>query len=391
MELPNCSNESISHISFWYRYKTGTKSRIIYMIMLLAAIIALVATPFINIQISIKAAGILQSDAEKTVLSASVSGRITEIRMRDNQKLSKGDTLLVIDASLPGQQSKLLSKHSEQLIQLLQDVNQLIRHADLEGSQFLSPVLSTGQYHASWRYFLQEAEERRNAKDQAERIFNRYNALYKNNVLTVSEYEKFRFDYDQAISNLTILIKRYKSQWQMEAGGYRNELRDLAGQKAELNEQKKLYTLLATVNGSLQNISGLQAGAYVFASQKIGEISPDTELTAFCYIKPSDIGLIRIGQDVSFQIEAFNYNQWGMLRGKVLDISDDINTTKEGLPVFKIKCSLDTDHLKLNNGYRGYVKKGMNFTARFMVAERSLFQLLYDQVDDWLNPNLNAA
>jgi HlyD family secretion protein len=56
--------------------------------------------------------------------------------------------------------------------------------------------------------------------------------------------------------------------------------------------------------------------------------------------------------------------------------------------VFKVKCSLDVDHLKLKNGYKGYLKKGMNFTARFSVAERSLYQLLFDKVDDWINPNL---
>jgi HlyD family secretion protein len=30
----------------------------------------------------------------------------------------------------------------------------------------------------------------------------------------------------------------------------------------------------------------------------------------------------------------------------------------------------------------------MTLQARFMVAERTLWQLLYDKVDDWMNPNL---
>lgn len=32
----------------------------------------------------------------------------------------------------------------------------------------------------------------------------------------------------------------------------------------------------------------------------------------------------------------------------------------------------------------------MTFTARFTVAERSLYQLLYDKVDDWVNPNVTG-
>jgi HlyD family secretion protein len=51
-----------------------------------------------------------------------------------------------------------------------------------------------------------------------------------------------------------------------------------------------------------------------------------------------------------------------------------------------VKCVLDQDHLALKNGFQGRLKKGMTLQARFFVTERSLFQLLYDDVNDWLNP-----
>lgn len=38
------------------------------------------------------------------------------------------------------------------------------------------------------------------------------------------------------------------------------------------------------------------------------------------------------------------------------------------------------------NGYKGYLKKGMTLQARFIITERTLWQLLYDKVDDWINP-----
>src|SRR5690606_36355541 len=107
---------------------------------------------------------------------------------------------------------------------------------------------------------------------------------------------------------------------------------------------------------------GMQKGTYVFANQKVAEISPDTTLLAFCYINPSDIGLIKKEQEVRFQIDAFNYNQWGLLTGRVIDISDDIVMLNDKQPVFKVRCALNNDHLTLKNGYKGYVKKGMSFT-----------------------------
>ena len=308
--------------------------------------------------------------------------------MKDNQKLSRGDTLLVVDASLTMQQDAILGKRHGQLDELLKDATQAVQYANTTEAINPSPKFHTGQYSASWQQFIQELEDKRNARTHAERIFDRYDKLYKSSVITAAEHERYKYDYEQESSAYSLITKRYKTQWEAEATDYRNELNRLQGEEANNKEQNKLYTLTSPINGSLQNLSGLQIGAYVFANQKVGEISPDTQLIAFCFIKPSDIGLIRKGQQVHLQIDAFNYNQWGLLTGKVIDISDDIVLANGVNPAFKVKCSLDNNYLQLSSGYKGHMKKGMSFTARFMITERSLFQLLYDKVDDWVNPNI---
>ena len=37
---------------------------------------------------------------------------------------------------------------------------------------------------------------------------------------------------------------------------------------------------------------------------------------------------------------------------------------------------------------KGKLKKGMTLQAYFNVARRSLYQLLYDKIDNWLNPQV---
>ena len=76
-----------------------------------------------------------------------------------------------------------------------------------------------------------------------------------------------------------------------------------------------------------------------------------------------------------------------MLHGKVVEIFDDIVTTSDQSAVYyKLYCALNKDYLTIHNGMRDYIKKGMTANVHFIVARRSLFQLLYDKVDDWLNP-----
>lgn len=374
----------LNDTSIIYLHQTRTRSQIIYIATLLAVIGALASLPFIYTTVSVKGQGLMQSSIEKTELLAPANGRLLSVNLADNQKVQKGATLLVIDAALPNQQNGLINNHNSQLQQQLQDAQLLITSLNRQPITRNSH-LSTGLYQASLQQYQEQLQNATNAKQQAERTYQRYQTLYNNKAVTQAEYEQYKFNYEQAQSEVQLVSRRYKSQWQNEAMQYRNQLRDLQNQKVQITEQEKQYTLKAPISGSLQNLTGIQTGTYVYANQKLGEISPDSALLAYCYIKPADIGLIKKGQNVRFQIDAFNYNQWGMLTGKVLDIADDI-IIQNNTPYFKVKCQLNKSFLQLKNGYKGNVKKGMTFNANFTVTKRSFYQLLYDKVDDWLNP-----
>lgn len=47
---------------------------------------------------------------------------------------------------------------------------------------------------------------------------------------------------------------------------------------------------------------------------------------------------------------------------------------------------MEKDYLTLKNGIKGKLKKGMSVVAHFRITRRSLFDLLYQKIDDWINP-----
>jgi HlyD family secretion protein len=69
----------------------------------------------------------------------------------------------------------------------------------------------------------------------------------------------------------------------------------------------------------------------------------------------------------------------------VIEIPTDV-VMNNNQPVFQVRCSLDTSVLTLKNGYQGTLKKGMLLTGCFYLTNRSLCQLLFDKIDDWMNP-----
>lgn len=382
--MPFTADANFEDNALIFLHQTQIKTQIIYSATILFIIAAFASLPFIYTTVSVKGSGSLQSNIERTELLAPVAGKITFINLTDNKKIKKGQLLLNIDPTIPETQNVILNNRTNELKDLLNDALLLLKLVDL--SNVGQPALQTGLYAASWQQYAEQIQNALNAREQAHKIYKRYEILFSKKVVTEAEFEQFKFNYEQALSDFNLVAKKYKTQWQTESNQYRKELKDLDGQKIQLTEQEKLYHLTAGISGTVQNLSGLQLGSFISANQKIGEISPDSALLAICYVKPSDIGLIKAGQNVRFQIDAFNYNQWGLLLGIVTDISDDIIMINQS-PYFKVKCKLDKDYLKLKNGYKGQVKKGMTFSANFTIAKRNLYQLLYDKVDDWLNPN----
>ena len=124
----------------------------------------------------------------------------------------------------------------------------------------------------------------------------------------------------------------------------------------------------------------------------IAVVSPDTSLYIEAYVAPRDIAFIRENMRVKVQIESFNYNEWGTLQGYVQNISSDYIRNNDGQSYYKVKCKLTKNYLELRNSKRkGYVKKGMTGIVHFVVTRRSLFNLLYKNIDEWANPTQHQA
>jgi len=342
------------------------------------------ALPFIYITVSINSSGIVQSNIEKVGVFSPISGRVVSMALTDNKSVKKGVTLLKIDGTEPDVRIGLNRNRLERIQQLMHDAELLGKMPELMTNHPLP--LQTVQYTSAWKQFAAEAEQKKQLLNHRRETRERFQILFDKKMISSAEFEKYEYEYQQAESEYRLTEYRYRSQWNSEASEYRNEWNELKSLEVQLGVQQKFHAIEAPVDGTLQNLVGIQVGSFVSASQKLAEISPDSMLVAYCFVSPSDIGLIRKGQEVRFRIDAFDYNLWGMLHGNVLDISDDVRITEGNKPMFRVKCLFNRNYLVLENGYKGQIKKGMTFMAHFSVARRNLFQLLYEKVDDWLNP-----
>lgn len=369
-----------------YLSQLSIASQIIYTSVLFAILMGLLLLPLIHVDVGVKSGGIIESYKEKSELVIPINGTISYVSVKENQKVNAGDTLFKINGSFNSEQLDIIEARVRALKAMLADIKRMSSMLERDKPTNTATSISTDLYKAAWQKYVFQREETLIRADQAERNYNRNRILFDQRVISTSEFEGFQVAYWQSQSELRFLKQQNYSQWQTEANQYLAELSSLYTQKTDHQEKASYYVITASQSGYVMGLTGLRKNTIVFANQKIAEISPDSATIASCYISPSDIGLIKQGQEVNIRIDAFNYNQWGTLKGKVTDISDNVMMSSNNSPVFKVRCELNKDYLTLKNGYKGYLKKGMTFGANFKIARRSLFQLLYDKADDWLNP-----
>ena len=358
--------------------KNKTKSVSIYLVVVLAIAVFIALLPVIKVDISSQSRGIIRSKTDNVPVTSAVSGKITTIKLKNNLLVQKGDTLLTI--------SKENLETEKQLNDTIYNANETVLQ-DLEMVLKGKSNLQTSLIREEYYKFSTQKAELQSKVAQAQINFNRYKTLFDKGVIAKAEFEKYQFDLQFAKQALNSFVKQQMANWQNKKNELTLQLKNIAGNNNKLKIEAKNYVLIAPATGTIENFNGVQVGSVLNASQPIAQISPVDNLVVESTVLPNDIGLIKPNQKVKFQLDAFNYNQWGLLTGKVIDIDKNI-TLQENQAFFKVRCTLDSKELKLKSGYKTQVSKGMTLTTRYIITRRSLFDLLFDKVDDWLNPKL---
>jgi len=377
--------EIIENTTESYLPSVSVRSQSIYIFVLLAIIGAFAATPFIFVDVSVQSNGVIRAVAEKNEIRSLVSGLISVAKVKENTSVIQGQTLFVLKTDVLDTKIRLNSYQQNEKRRLIQDLSLLVKidsSSILRLKGLMSP-LCVQQYN-QFSYTLQEnIQHQRKVKKELDT--DRF--LYKEKVIAMREFDEKEYAYNQLVAEFRSSIERQITLWQSDLSRYQVELTELEALQKQLLEEKEQYVIKASATGTIQQLTGKYIGSSIQAGENLGIISPDSNLLVECYVSPQDIGFLRKDMQANFQINSFNYNQWGLASGKILNIANDFIIQNQQ-PVFKVQCLMDKSFLKLKTGYIGKIKKGMSLRARFMITRRSIYQLMYDKVDDWVNPKV---
>ena len=348
-------------------------------------VISIAILPFVYVDVSVQARGYFQSDIEKQVVSTPFQGKIIYSSIHNGKTVTKGDTLLIIDSeTIRAQHAALIQRIAENDASI-NDLEKLVKLNSLE-SQPVRDGLVTPKYQDEFANLRNRRIIQFQIYSKKKTEHDRNELLFHQQIIPRIDYENSLFLLNSEKNNLDQILISQKSLWQSDLTVRKNESVGLLADLKQYSDELSNRIVLAPTGGEIIQSSDIQIGSILNQGQNVAEISPDGELVANCFVKPSDIGLIHENQKVRIQVDAFNYNEWGMLEGRIIDISDDMIVESGSTAYFRVKCKTDKISLSLKNGYSASVKKGMSLNARIVVIRRSLYNLLFDKADKWFNP-----
>ncbi len=377
----NLVDENVTHTveNLWAKTRVNTRS--IYLVVVILIIGFLCALPHIFVDISSQSRGIVRSSYENVPITNMVASRLLSVHFQANQQVNRGDTLFVLDPSILQTEIQLTLGTLQKNQQELADVTRALQGKDLSFGRSLMQA-----DHAQFQAQLQELGGK---VHQAETTLKRNQLLFDADVIPPMEYEQHVQVLAELKDQFNLVTKKQANQWERIRAELEVSKRAQETHLKKLSLEQKHYVITAPISGTIVNYKGYAAGTFVNNAHVIAEISPDQKLLVECLVATQDIGLVHASQRVRFQMDAYNYNYWGFVEGEVVDIDTHVSQQNDQLFV-KVRCKLNRMHLKLKNGYRAGIRKGMTLSAHFIVTRRSLYQLIFDHVDAWLNPITNG-
>lgn len=354
-----------------------------YTVWFLVIIIVsmLIIASISKITISTSAEGRVVSVANLHVIQHLEGGIIKQFYVKEGEKVSKGQVLLVLDETLPKATYQreltrmvLLRANIARLKAVVNRSNTInfpsdliIKHPDivkLEQKVFDAKRKSLKEKIAVWQ------KEYELTKKELEMI----TPLVKENILSVTEKIRLEKELNRLQGNIQSEINKYIANAQTDLNKAKAELVELQKAIKASRDKYQRTVIRSPIKGIVNSIYISTVGQVINSGQKIMDIAPlNSKLIIEAKVVPADIGFIHIGQKATVRISAYEFSTHGGLNARVTHISSDTIIDSEGESYYEIKLETDRDYLGTRDDPLP-IKTGMTVTVNLQSGEQTILQ-----------------
>ncbi|AEV97963.1 secretion protein HlyD [Niastella koreensis] len=236
-----------------------------------------------------------------------ISGYVTEVRVKDNQRVKKGDTLLLLD-------DRDLKLKLEQAVAALGTAQSNLTSAKATSAAAQANI---GTSAAAIRAADAQIEAAKVSVWQATQDYNRYANLIKDHSITQQQFEQAQANKEKAEKQLQVLQEQ-KNQAarqtnavssQSTATGTQINIANSAIKQRQVDiDDAKLnlsYTVVTAPADGITSKINVQAGQFLQAGQATFSIIQDNDIWVVANFKETQFHDLRIGQKAIINVDAF--------------------------------------------------------------------------------------
>jgi HlyD family type I secretion membrane fusion protein len=160
-------------------------------------------------------------------------------------------------------------------------------------------------------------------------------------------------------------------------------------QFAQVQTELKQLTLRAPADGVVYTLNVRKEGEVVQLGQTIAEIAPQGAPLVLTAVLPTrEAGFVKVGEPVQIKFDAYPYQDFGIVSGKVHSISPDSKLDERLGAVYRLEVVLDHNSLG-QNGQEIPLKAGQTAQADIVIRQKRIAEMILDPIRKLKTGGLN--
>ncbi|HEY0080767.1 MAG TPA: HlyD family efflux transporter periplasmic adaptor subunit [Pyrinomonadaceae bacterium] len=157
-----------------------------------------------------------------------------------------------------------------------------------------------------------------------------------------------------------------------------NRIARLESERATIETSLRQTTILAPVSGLITTLEVRSPGAVVQAGQTLASIAPAAApLLVETRVPNKDIALIETGLPVKLKFDAFPYQDYGTIEGRITYVSPDAETDEQANSFYKVNIAPEQSAIQAGNKNIP-LRPGLAVTADIITERKSILSLLVE-------------
>ncbi|MBR4733473.1 MAG: HlyD family efflux transporter periplasmic adaptor subunit [Lachnospiraceae bacterium] len=303
--------------------------------------------------------GVILDTGDRVAVNCDYNARITKVCVSDGQRVQSGDALLELeslsnDNGMNDDYEKL--RKAQEHLAILKVYNGF-----LNGDAVTMEELDAAQLDAM--------------KDNL--FFEEFQIRKKLFLLQLEEVKTDKITFARSVLN-------EKSSVQKELQTLEEEYRELTQGIAAEDFVNGKFVIRAKDDGYFYASDKLETGGILYADSQVGQIYPEQQKTfqAQAIVLNTDIGKIREGQEVKFEIGAFPSTEYGTLTGRICKIAKEAEFDQNsGMSYFPVWIDCDATTLTNKKGETISLMSGLFCQVKIVTDRKSVLQYVLESIN----------